>query len=66
VLASVFSSLSIFSMVIILTKQIQTLSGLIHSKTVTSLLSASINQFYNRVPVGRIINRLSKDITQVD
>ena len=31
-----------------------------------SLLYASITQFYNRIPIGRVINRLSKDLRIVD
>jgi hypothetical protein len=34
----------------------------IHKKITKSLLYASLNKFYNRVPLGRIINRLSKDM----
>jgi len=35
---------------------------IIHKKMIRSLLYASINNFYNRVPIGRILNRLSKDL----
>ena len=38
----------------------------IHKKVIKSLLYASITQFYNRVPLGRIVNRLSKDVRQID
>ncbi len=38
----------------------------IHKKIIKSLLYASLNKFYNRVPQGRIMNRLSKDIREVD
>lgn len=34
----------------------------VHKKIIKSLLYASLNKFYNRVPLGRIINRLSKDL----
>lgn len=34
----------------------------VHRKTMKSLLYASLGDFFNRVPVGRIINRLSKDL----
>ena len=30
------------------------------------LLFASVVKFYNRIPIGRIINRLSKDLKDVD
>ena len=38
----------------------------VHKKIIKSLLYASIPKFYNRVPVGRIINRLTKDMREVD
>lgn len=38
----------------------------VHKKIIKSLLYASLNRFYNRVPQGRIINRLSKDMREVD
>jgi ABC-type multidrug transport system fused ATPase/permease subunit len=34
----------------------------IHKKVIKALLYASITTFYNRVPVGRILNRMSKDL----
>lgn len=39
---------------------------IVHKKIIKSLLYASLNKFYNRVPLGRIINRLSKDLRQID
>lgn len=38
----------------------------IHKKMIKSLLYASILNFYNRVPIGRVLNRLSKDLREVD
>ena len=38
----------------------------IHKKMIKNLLYSSINDFYNRVPIGRILNRLSKDLKEVD
>lgn len=38
----------------------------IHNKVIKSLLYASISKFFNRIPIGRILNRLSKDLSQVD
>lgn len=35
---------------------------IIHKKTIKALLYASLTKFYNRVPMGRILNRLSKDL----
>ena len=34
----------------------------VHKKMIKSLLYASITDFYNRVPIGRLLNRLSKDL----
>lgn len=39
---------------------------IVHKKIIKSLLYASLNKFYNRVPIGRIINRLSKDMRELD
>lgn len=39
---------------------------IVHRGMIKSLLYASLVQFYNRVPVGRILNRLSKDLRELD
>ena len=39
---------------------------IIHKGMIKSLLYASLVKFYNRVPVGRILNRLSKDLRELD
>lgn len=31
-----------------------------------SLLYASLSNFFNRVPVGRILNRLTRDLREID
>ncbi len=36
--------------------------GRVHKKITKALLYASLTNFYNRVPLGRIVNRLSKDL----
>ena len=38
----------------------------VHKRIISSLLYASLTRFYSRVPLGRIVNRLSKDVRQVD
>ena len=38
----------------------------VHKKIIQSLLYASLNEFYLRVPVGRIMNRLTKDLRELD
>lgn len=37
-----------------------------HKQVIKALLYTSLTQFYNRVPIGRILNRLSKDLREVD
>jgi ATP-binding cassette subfamily C (CFTR/MRP) protein 1 len=31
-----------------------------------NLLYSSLNEFYDRIPIGRIINRFSKDLVNID
>lgn len=38
----------------------------IHESVIKSLLRASFTKFYNTVLIGRLINRLGKDITNID
>jgi ABC-type multidrug transport system fused ATPase/permease subunit len=37
-----------------------------HKSMIVSLLFAPLVQFFERVPIGRILNRLSKDLTVLD
>jgi ABC-type multidrug transport system fused ATPase/permease subunit len=37
-----------------------------HKRMVKGLLYASIPEFYDRVPIGRILNRVSKDLRELD
>jgi ATP-binding cassette subfamily C (CFTR/MRP) protein 1 len=61
-------SLSIFSNLFILFRLYTLiLSGAkqgekVHKSMMKSLLYASLGNFYNRIPIGRIINRLTKDL----
>jgi ATP-binding cassette, subfamily C (CFTR/MRP), member 1 len=41
-------------------------STTVHKEIIKHLLSASLGNFYNRVPTGRIINRLTKDLRELD
>lgn len=41
-------------------------SKLLHKRMSSSVLFASLNDFFERVPLGRILNRFSKDIQVVD
>jgi ATP-binding cassette subfamily C (CFTR/MRP) protein 1 len=38
----------------------------VHKKIIQALLYASMNEFYARVPIGRIMNRLTKDLRELD
>lgn len=42
------------------------MSTTIHESMISNLLFASLNEFFDRVPLGRIFNRLSKDLNSVD
>jgi ATP-binding cassette subfamily C (CFTR/MRP) protein 2 len=41
-------------------------SRVIHRKMMISLLYAPITEFFERIPLGRILNRVSKDIATLD
>jgi ATP-binding cassette subfamily C (CFTR/MRP) protein 1 len=68
----VFLSFSIASSVFMLFRAYTLVIGGIklgsttHKKIIKALLYTSLNDFYNRVPTGRIINRLTKDMREVD
>ena len=38
----------------------------IHQNMVSSLLFAPLNEFFDRIPLGRILNRFTKDIDVID
>ena len=42
------------------------MSLFIHESMISNLLFSSLNEFFDRVPLGRIFNRLSKDLNSVD
>ena len=42
------------------------MSAVIHESMISNLLFSSLNEFFDRVPLGRIINRLSKDLNSLD
>ena len=62
ILASMFSGTRAFILVGSGIRQ----GRLIQKKMMKSLLYASITKFYNRVPIGRVLNRLSKDLKEID
>ena len=38
----------------------------VHRDMIKGLLYSSLSDFYNRVPLGRIVNRLTNDLTHLD
>ncbi len=64
----IFLALSISSSIFMLIRAYTLVIGgikcgtTVHKKITKALLYASLNKFYNRVPLGRIINRLTKDM----
>lgn len=38
----------------------------VHRRMISSLLFAPLNEFFERIPIGRILNRLSKDVQVID
>jgi len=42
------------------------MSNIMHREMISNLLFSSLNEFFDRVPLGRILNRLSKDLNAVD
>ena len=41
-------------------------SRVVHREMIKRLLYASLSNFFNRVPTGRIVNRLTKDLRELD
>jgi ABC-type multidrug transport system fused ATPase/permease subunit len=41
-------------------------SKLVHDKMIKGILYADLSNFFNRVPIGRIVNRLTKDLRELD
>ena len=41
-------------------------SRYVHREMIKKLLYASLSNFFNRIPTGRIINRLTKDLRELD
>lgn len=42
------------------------MSEIIHESMISNLLFSPLNEFFDRVPLGRILNRLSKDLNAID
>ena len=41
-------------------------SKVVHDHLMKSLLYADLSSFFNRIPTGRIVNRLTLDLTAID
>jgi ATP-binding cassette subfamily C (CFTR/MRP) protein 1 len=66
VATSLGSTFTLFIGMLLVIRKSKIISTNSHSKTIDSLFEASLNKFFNRVPSGRVINRLSKDIGKID
>jgi ATP-binding cassette subfamily C (CFTR/MRP) protein 1 len=68
----IYAALSLSSSVFILIRaSVLILAGVkqgekVHRLMINALLKASLIKFYNRVPIGRIVNRLTKDLRELD
>jgi ATP-binding cassette, subfamily C (CFTR/MRP), member 1 len=63
---SIFSNLFIFFRAYTLVLSGARQGEKVHKSMMKSLLYASLGNFYNRIPIGRIINRLTKDLRELD
>jgi|JI10StandDraft_1071094.scaffolds.fasta_scaffold295962_1 ATP-binding cassette subfamily C (CFTR/MRP) protein 1 len=55
-----------FFRAIILAISTPKMSEVIHESMISNLLFSPLNEFFDRVPLGRILNRLSKDVNTID
>ena len=61
-----FYGLFAFFRAVILAISSPKMSEIIHDSMMSNLLFSPLNEFFDRVPLGRILNRLSKDINSID
>lgn len=61
-LSNVFIFIRAYTLILSGAKQGET----VHRNMIKALLYASLGQFYNRIPIGRIVNRLTKDLRELD
>lgn len=59
-------ALAVFTYECIVIFRMISLSKFLHKTIVFGLLRASFTKFYNLITTGRLMNRLSKDIYQID
>lgn len=61
-LSSFFILVRAYILIISSTRQ----GEIVHREMIKSLLRASLAYFFNRVPTGRVLNRLTKDLRELD
>jgi ATP-binding cassette subfamily C (CFTR/MRP) protein 1 len=66
IIIGVFYAFFAFIRALILAFASPKMSAFIHESMITNLLFSPLNEFFDRVPLGRILNRLSKDLNSVD
>lgn len=66
IMFGVFYGLFAFFRAMIIAISSPRMSAVIHESMMSNLLFSSLNEFFDRVPLGRILNRLSKDVNSVD
>ena len=65
IFAGAYAFFSLIRSVLILWRSIKC-SKLIHDNMMLSVIRAPINTFFDRIPTGRILNRISKDLVVLD
>ena len=60
------NSLSVFIRVGVFLFGSLSISNWLHNLMITKVICAPINLFFDVTPIGKILNRFSKDITTVD
>lgn len=62
----VFYGVFAFFRALVLAISTPKMAEVIHESMISNLLFSPLNEFFDRVPMGRILNRLSKDLNSVD
>lgn len=65
VLSITFAFMAFFRVLFLVIRNI-TNSKALYNKIIKNLFMAPLTEFYERIPAGRILNRLSKDLASVD
>ena len=62
----IFSSLSLFAQTLLMFLEGNKLSKKLHTDMFSRVIRAPLNLFFDRVPLGRLINRFAADLDMVD